>query len=321
MPKLKVIFDTDPGIDDAMALLLLARHPRVELLGITTVFGNAEIDVVSRNALHLVQRFRLAVPVARGAAGPLVGEAGPPPTFVHGTNGLGDIPLPPVQGNLDPRPAHRLIIDLVYADPGAITIIAVGRMTNLALALAEAPDIVDKVARVVVMGGAFGHHRHTGNVSPVAEANIWGDPHAADIVFGADWPVTIVPLDVSQETQMSDRYLADLAEVAGDDGRFVRDVSAYYQEFHRQSAGMDGFYVHDSSAVAYALHPEFYRTETGAIRVATDGIAAGQTIIKPDSKRFPPGPWDGRPSQTICTEVNAAAVLDLYRRTLLGHGN
>lgn len=320
MPKLKVIFDTDPGIDDAMALLLLARHPRVELAAITTVFGNGAIGTVTRNALYLAARFGISAPVARGADRPLVGEVGPPPTFVHGHNGLGDIQLPPVQGNLDPRPAHRLIAEMVRSDPGGVTVIAVGRMTNLALALAEAPDIAGKVARVVVMGGAFGHGGHTGNVTPVAEANIWGDPHAADIVFGADWPITIVPLDVSQETQMSERYLADLAEVAGEDGRFVRSVSAFYQEFHRQSAGIDGFYVHDSSAVAYALHPEFFRTETGTVRVVTDGIAAGQTLIKPDAKRFPPSAWDNRPSQTICTEVNAAAVLDLYRRTLLGHG-
>jgi inosine-uridine nucleoside N-ribohydrolase len=120
------------------------------------------------------------------------------------------------------------------------------------------------------------------------------------------------------ETVMSDSYVNDLAQVAGEDGHFVRRVSAFYQEFYRRTAGIDGFPVHDSSAVAFALHPEFYRTETGAVRVVTDGIAAGQTIIKPDGKTFPPGPWDNRPSQTIATGVNAPAVLDFYRRTLLG---
>lgn len=318
MPKLKVIFDTDPGIDDAMALLLLARHPDVELVGVTTVFGNADIATTTRNALHLKERFGLAAPVGAGAAGPLVGEAEPPPTFVHGMNGLGDILLPEVLEQADPRPAHRLIIDLVRAAPGTISILAVGRMTNLALALREAPEITGLVNRIVVMGGAFGRNGHTGNVTPVAEANIWGDAMAADIVFGADWPLTIVPLDVTQETHMSDSFLGDLAEVGGEDGRFVRAVSAFYQNFHRESAGIDGFYVHDSSAVAFALHPEFYRTERGAIRVATEGIAIGQTMIKPDNRRFPPGAWDGRPSQTICVGVNAPAVLDFYRRTLLG---
>jgi len=318
MPKHKIIYDTDPGIDDAMALLLLARHPAVELVGITTCFGNGSIDTTTRNALYLQQRFGLVAPVARGAAGPVAGEAGEPPTFVHGDNGLGDIALPAVTAVPDPRPAHRLIVDLLRASPGEITLIAVGRMTNLALALAEAPEVAGLAARLVVMGGAFGRNGHTGNVTPVAEANIWGDAAAADIVFGAEWPVSIVPLDVTQETIMSDSYVNDLAEVAGEDGRFVRRISAFYQDFHKGSAGVDGFYVHDSSAVAFALHPEFYRTETGAVRVVTDGIAVGQTTLKPDNRRFPPGAWDDRPSVTVATGVNAPAVLDFYRRTLLG---
>jgi inosine-uridine nucleoside N-ribohydrolase len=318
MARLKVLYDTDPGVDDAMALLLMARHPNVELMGIVTTFGNGTIETTTRNALYLKQRFDLACPVARGAAGPIVGEASPPADFVHGSNGLGDIALPPVTATPDQRPAHRLIIDLLRAHPGEITIIAVGRMSNLALALREAPEIAGLVKGVVVMGGAFGRNGHYGNVSPVAEANIWGDPTAADIVFGADWPVAIVPLDVTHETVMSDRYVNELACDAGEDGRFVREISAFYQNFYKQSAGIDGFPVHDSSAVAYALHPEFYRTETGPVRVVTDGIAVGQTIIKPDGRTFPPGPWDDRPSQTIATSVDAAAVLDFYRRTLLG---
>jgi purine nucleosidase len=318
MPKLKVIFDTDPGIDDAMALLLLARHPRIELVGIASSFGNGTIDVTTRNALYLKQRFGLAAPVARGAAGPLTGTASEPPLIVHGDNSLGNIALGEITAPLDPRPAHRMIIDLVRASPGEITIIAVGRLTNLALALREAPEIATLAARVVVMGGAFGRNGHTGNATPVAEANIFGDPGAADIVFGAEWPVSIVPLDVTQETIMSNAYLEDLARIAGEDGRFVREVSAFYQAFFKTHLGIDGFAVHDSSAVAYALHPEFYRTETGPIRVVTEGIAFGQTIIKPDGKSFPPGDWDNRPSQTIATSVNAPAVLDFYRRTLIG---
>ena len=308
MLKHKVIYDTDPGIDDAMALLLLARHPAVELAGITTCFGNGTIDTTTRNALYLKQRFGIVAPVARGAAGPLAGEAAEPPTLVHGHNGLGDIALPPVTTAPDPRPAHRLIIDLLRDSPGEITLIAVGRMTNLALALDQAPDVAGLAARVVVMGGAFGRNGHTGNVTPVAEANIWGDAEAADLVFGARWPVSIVPLDVTQETVMSNSYVNDLAEVAGDDGRFVRQISVHYQEFHRHRDGLDGFYLHDPSAVAFALHPEFYRTETGPVRVVTGGIAIGQTILKPDN----------RPSATVATGVNAPAVLDFYRRTLLG---
>lgn len=319
MSKIKVIYDTDPGIDDAMALLLMARHPDIEVVGIVSSFGNATIDTTTRNALYLKERFGLAAPVARGAARPITGEEpSDPPTFVHGDNGLGNIDLGPVTATEDPRPAHRLIIDLLRESPGEITIIAVGRMTNLALALGEAPEVAHLAQRLVVMGGAFGRNGHYGNVTPVAEANIWGDPTAADIVFGAAWPVTIVPLDVTHETVMSDAYVNELAEVAGEDGRFVRVVSRFYQGFYNESMGIWGFPVHDSSAVAYALHPEFYTVETGSVRVVTEGIAFGQTIIRPDGRSYPPGPWDDRPSQTIATGVNAQAVLDFYRRTLVG---
>ncbi|KQW80642.1 nucleoside hydrolase [Devosia sp. Root413D1] len=319
MQTLKVIYDTDPGVDDAMALLLLARHKRIELIGVTTVFGNADIATTTRNALYLKQKLGFSAPVAGGAGAPLVGEPDAPPTFVHGMNGLGDIDLPDITAAADPRPAHQLIIDLVKADPGEVTIIAVGRMTNLERAMREAPEIVGLVRQIVVMGGAFGRNGHTGNVTPVAEANIWGDPDAADIVFGAAWPIAIAGLDVTQATVMTETYVAELA-AAGEDGAFVRAISAFYQNFHRESAGLDGFYVHDSSAVALALHPEFYQMETGAIRVVTEGIAIGQTIIKPDGRNYPPGAWDGRPSQRIAVGVNAGAVLKFYRDTLVGSG-
>ena len=182
MPKLKVIFDTDPGVDDAMALMLLARHPDVELLGVTTVFGNADIDNVTRNALYLRERFGFDAPIARGAARPLTGRTtAPPPHFIHGRNGLGDIALPDtIEAPLDQRPAHQFIIDALRSHPHDVTIIAVGRMTNLALALESAPDVTGLVHDVVVMGGAFGRNGHMGNVSPVAEANIYGDRLARD---------------------------------------------------------------------------------------------------------------------------------------------
>lgn len=320
MSPTKILFDTDPGVDDAMALVLLARHSDVDLVGITTVFGNADIDIVTRNALYLRQRLGLDCPVARGAGRAIAGaEPGPPPHFVHGHNGLGDIALPKsIAGAVLDIPAHQFIVDAVRADPHEITIVAVGRATNLALALRLAPDLASLVHEVVVMGGAFGRNGHFGNVSPVAEANIHGDPDAADIVFGADWPVTIVGLDVTQQTVMTDAYVNDLARAAGEDGRFVRAISAFYEDFHKRSAGLDGFYVHDSSAVAYALHPDMFTTERGPVRVVSGGIAHGQTIIRPDGQNFPPGPWDNRPSQAICAGVDSERLLALYRDSLVG---
>lgn len=312
----KVILDTDPGIDDAMALLFLAASPEVELIGITTTFGNGTIETTTRNALYLAERFGIAAPVAQGAGAPLVGEAGEPPTFVHGHNGLGDIDLPPtLKRTADPRPAHRLIIDLVRAHPGEVEIVAVGRMTNLALALREDPGIVPMVKQVVIMGGAFGIGGVLGNVTPAAEANIWGDPLAADEVTAAAWPLVMAGLDVTQKTRMPTAYLRALADEAGEAGRFIWEISRFYEDFHRQG-GVDSIYVHDSSAVAYLLDPSLFETRRGAIRVITEGLAFGQTIQKPSGTGFPPSAWDHRPEHLICTSVDSERLKRLYADTL-----
>ncbi|WP_417309865.1 nucleoside hydrolase [Devosia sp.] len=307
---LKVIFDTDPGIDDAMALLAIVRHSGIALRGVTTVFGNGAIDTVTHNALYLKELFGFDAPVAKGAGKPLVGEADPPPVFVHGDNALGDIAIPEVSATVDPRSAHQLIIDLVRAEPGEITLIAVGRMTNLALALQQDPEIASLVKEVVVMGGAYGRNGHSGNVTPVAEANIWGDASAADIVFGASWPLTIVGLDVTEETVMTAADVDGLAAEGGADGEFVRDVSAHYQKFYNARLGFDGFFVHDWSAVAYALQPDLYTVERGQLGVITAGEAIGQTIIG-DTRQ-------GRAEQQICVAVDGPAVTQMYRDAVLG---
>jgi len=312
----KVIFDTDPGIDDAMALLFLAASPEVELIGITTTFGNGTIETTTRNALYLAERFGIAAPVARGAGVPLVGEPGDPPDFVHGGNGLGNVELPAIIARQpDPRPAHKLIIDLVRANPGEVEIVAVGRMTNLALALREDPGIAALVKQVVIMGGAFGINGVLGNVTPAAEANIWGDPLAADEVTAAAWPLTMVGLDVTQQTRMPTEYLRALADDGGEAGQFIWDISRFYEDFH-QKGGVDSIFVHDSSAVAYLLRPELFETRLGAIRVVSDGLAFGMTIQKPASVSYPPGDWDGRPAHRVCTGVNAEGLRQLYRATL-----
>ena len=176
---MKVIFDTDPGIDDAMALLYLSKLPEIELLGITTVVGNADLETTTRNALFLRQKFGLSAPVVRGAAETLDGVDKAEPVIVHGLNGLGEIDIPAVDDSgLQAGDASQFIIETVRAHPGEVTIIAVGRMTNLALALRADPEVAALTRQVVIMGGAFGYEGRSGNVTPVAEANIHGDPVA-----------------------------------------------------------------------------------------------------------------------------------------------
>ncbi|MCQ8239429.1 nucleoside hydrolase [Rhizosaccharibacter radicis] len=315
----KVIFDTDPGVDDAMALMFLARRPELELIGVSTVLGNAGIEQVTRNALFLRDRIGFDAPVAQGSGVTLAGISGNEALHVHGRNGLGDIAVPEgAAGPLDERRGHRMIIDLVRAHPHEVTIIAVGRLTNLARALEKDPEIARLVREVVVMGGAFGTHGHTGNVSPVAEANLFGDPDAADIVFTAPWPVTIVGLDVSQEVVMDEGFLRCLGESGGEDGRFLRDVSRFYQEFHRRSRGLDGIFAHDSLAVAFAVRPELFTLRRGPVRVVSNGLAVGQSIQKPEGAPFPPGgAWDAHPAQSVATGIDTSGFLRLYAETFI----
>jgi purine nucleosidase len=310
---MKILFDTDPGIDDAMALLMLARDPRAELLGLTTVFGNAALARTTANALALCERFGIEVPIARGAAQALVRAPSAFPAHVHGIDAMGDVGLAPARKRqIESQPAPAFICEMARRHAGALTLVAVGPLTNLALALRQDPQLADRVARVVVMGGAFGEHGHRGNVSPVAEANIAADPHAADEVFGARWPVTIVGLDVTHEVLMSTAYLDALGREGGPEGAFIREVTRVYEDFYRPHTG-GGIFSHDPSAVACALDPSAFTLRRGPVRVVTDGIAAGQTIQVAEGGRFPSGDWDAAPIQSVCISIDAARVLAEFR--------
>lgn len=311
----RVIYDTDPGVDDAMALVFQALHPEIELLGITSVYGNATIDTTTRNAVYLRSRFAPGVPVARGADKPLHRAPPAPLGWIHGDNGLGNIDLiEPDDTALDPRPAYRFIVDTVRDNPGEITLIAVGPLTNLAHALEFAPDIAHLVKQVIIMGGAFGTAGALGNVSPAAEANVSCDPDAADIVLGAPWRVTVVGLDVTQKTIMTNEWLASIRD-SGHAGRFVWDVSRHYAQFHQDSDGIDGIYVHDSSAVACMLAPHLYTLREGPVRVLTSGIAIGLTMQKPLTMKVPAPEWDRRPAQFAAIGVDADGMLGLFKNT------
>ncbi|NQE64841.1 nucleoside hydrolase [Caulobacter sp. RHG1] len=273
-PRL-VILDTDPGVDDALALLYLRARPELTLLAITTVFGNADVETTTRNALYLRQRLGLDVPVYRGAAAPLQGPRGPSPLHVHGENGLGDLDLgdfiaPPV----DPGAAHERILEAVRAHPGAVTLVAIGPLTNLALALRAAPDIARQVAEVVIMGGAFGG----GNVTPYAEANIHNDPDAAAAVFAADWPITLVPLDATMSCVLSNAAAASLAHTAGDGGRLAHDVSRGYAAAYAEHEGLDGCVLHDVAALAWLVRPDLFEAHEGPVTITLDKERRGQSL-------------------------------------------
>lgn len=319
MARHKVIFDTDPGVDDAMALLYIDRCGALDLLGITTVLGNASIDVVTRNALYLKQRFGLKCPVARGAEQPLKAKRSESPTHIHGHNGLGDAPIPEkLDVTEDGRPAWQFIIDTVRANPGEVTLIAVGRMTNLALALQKDPGIAKLTKAVSIMGGAFGINGHSGNVSPVAEANIIGDPDAADQVTTAPWKVTMIGLDVTHETIMTTEYLRAMQQKGGEIGQFFWDITRGYEKFYKEQVGMNGIACHDSLAAAYVVDPSLFTTREGPIRVVTEGLAIGQTIQKHQNRKYRIDAWDAHPAQKMCMTVDSKRFLDRYMDIFTG---
>ena len=195
---------------------------------------------------------------------PLVAPPIPPVAYVHGSNGLGNVPVgEPSRAMLAPVSAAEFIIAQSRLYPGELTLVPVGRLTNIALALRLDPTLPSRIKRIVLMGGAFDTR---GNITPVAGANTFGDPHAADIVFQADWDVTAVGTDVTRQVMIDQDDLHELARRNPLAGGFVRDMTAFYLEFHRSVGVTGGFYIHDPSALMYLVRPELFEVTRAAIR-------------------------------------------------------
>ncbi|WP_191600599.1 nucleoside hydrolase [Marinomonas algicola] len=309
----KVIIDTDPGVDDAMAILFAFKTNQLDVLGLTTTFGNVSVDLATKNALILTELAGVNVPVAKGVAVPLEIEPRPHADFVHGADGFGNINWPDPKSRAVDVSAAQFIIDSVKANPGEVTLIALGPLGNLATALKMAPEIADLVDEVILMGGAAVEY---GNVSPVAEANIINDPHAADIVFTANWQVTMIGLDVTHQVLLTNDILARIKASRPEHGDFLHQAAQYYIQFYNDRLNVDGCFFHDASTVAYAMEPDIFGIELGAIRVACEGIAIGQTIFAPQGMSFPEPHWDGVPMTQVCMEVDSDRLLNLFEKTL-----
>ena len=299
----KIMIDTDPGIDDAMAIHLAFAHPDLDVVGLTSIFGNVHVDRATRNALHLVEMAGASCPVAEGAAEPLAQPLQPPGYFVHGPEGFGDLPAPMPRAVPDPRAAARFIVDIVNANPGEITLCPVGPLTNIALALRLDPSIAAKAQRVVIMGGAVDC---PGNVTQHAEANIWHDPHAAAEVFAAKWPMTLVGLDVTEKSRCTPADFDRVARSAPVIGGFLNGAVPFYFEWHRKKNVFDGCFLHDPSAVLAIADPSLFVIRSVPIRVVTDGEEIGRTVADPNCGHRP---------VEVCVDVESARVRELF----LGH--
>lgn len=312
--KSKILFDTDPGIDDAMALLLALVSPEIEVVGVTTVFGNSHIEATTRNALNLLDLAgRPDIPVAKGADRPMVLPRGQTGEFVHGDDAMGNIGWMEVHNpDQKPRdvPAAQFIVETIMARPGEITLVAVGPLTNVGLALQLEPRIVQAVRNVVIMGGSVAT---PGNVSPLAEANIHNDPHAAALVFSAGWDVTMAGLDVTMAVRMDEAFFAALRRSGNRFGQFIGQIVPFYQQFHRERYGYPdgGVDTHDPSAIAYLIDPTLFCAERWSVVVPLDGPAIGATIA--DRRGF----FLTTPKVNCLMQVDAARFLEMFRARLM----
>ena len=320
----KIIIDTDPGADDAMAILLALNSLELDVKALTVVAGNVVVEQGLENALKLVSLGgRCDVCVARGAAHPLVQKL-TTAEFFHGKNGLGDVELPLPACHADTRFAPDLIIELVRQYPHEITLVPVGPLTNIALAVLKDPFIVTLVKEVVLMGGAISG----GNVTAAAEANIYNDPEAARVVFEAGWPLTMVGLNVTEKTLFTRADLNQLAKTHGLENDFAVGVLKFMVDLAGK-LGADGTPMHDPLAVGAVIDRSLITTEDMRVDVETRGEhTRGETVANrhnSSDRKVLRGNWhviDGiekvQPNVHVTVQSDARRFIQLFSSRLAG---
>jgi purine nucleosidase len=307
-----VLIDTDPGIDDALALILALRSPELDVRAITVVHGNVPVDRGTRNAFRILDLLgRRDIPVAAGAAVPLLRELRTA-EIVHGADGLADLVTSEVDVAPEPVAGPALILRTLEDTTDPLTVITLGPLTNLAVALAYAPEAVERIERIVAMGGAV---RQEGNATPAAEFNVLADPEAAAIVLRSGAPITLVPLDATMKTIFRGEWSERLRDSDDEVERFAGGLGMHVTDIYREYYGIDGFALHDPLAVGVAVDPSLIEGRDLWVTVDTgDGIAAGRTFA--DFWHIP-DPW-GEPNARVALDVDAERFLRLYSERLFG---
>lgn len=310
-----LILDCDPGVDDAMAIALLLGSDSVELVGITTVAGNVPLETTTANALRLTEFFGFPeVPVVAGAAHPLIRQS-VSAAYVHGVDGLGGAPVPAASRALTPGFGPDFIIDRLRERPGEITIVAVGPMTNLALALRKEPRITEWAREVVLMGGSWTR----GNITAAAEFNFYADPEAAAVVFTAPWEPVLASLDLTLQARVDEQVL-DRWRGYGplSDALLMPSLANYFDNRAAQgtikaprshvSSGT-GPAIHDACAAAFAFAPELFGSMRALTRIETRGdLTAGMSVVDFTAPEGGAGDRHGPTSvhanSTVLTEID-----------------
>ena len=309
MPR-KIIIDTDPGQDDAVGILLALASPEVEVLALSTVAGNVPLDLTSRNARIVCEiAGRPDIPVHAGCDTPL---SRPLVTaeHVHGKSGLDGIALFQPASALAPGHAVDAIIDILRREPeGSVTLVAMGPLTNLATAFRRAPDIVPRLREIVLMGGAY---FEVGNITPAAEFNIYVDPEAAQIVFAAGAPLTVLPLDVTHKALTSRDWIEQM-RASGPVGRAVAGWTDFFERYDREKYGAEGAPLHDPCTIAWLIQPDLFAGRHINVEIETQGaFTTGMTVA--DWWRV-----TGRPANALfLRDVDRDGLFTLLRQRITG---
>lgn len=262
MEKTKIILDCDPGHDDAVAIILAGKNPKIDLLGITIVSGNQTLDKTVRNALNVTQHLGIDVPVYGGCSEPMVRKkvvAGD----IHGESGLDGPVFPPLERKAEPEHAVNFIIKTLMESEGDITVVTTGPMTNLAMAMRMKPNIVPKIKQIVLMGGAIAN----GNVSPAAEFNIMADAEAAYVCFTSGRPMTMVGLDVTRKVLCYPEIVERMGRIGNRASKLFVDLMGHFCKTQKEVFGWEGGPLHDPVTLAYLIDPSVLKVKPMNVRI------------------------------------------------------
>ncbi|KAH9604156.1 hypothetical protein KSS87_010496 [Heliosperma pusillum] len=303
--------------DDAMAIFVALKSPEVDVIGLTTIYGNVYTTLATRNALHLLEiAGRTDIPVAEGSHVTITqGTKLRIADFVHGSDGLGNQNFPPPNGKAIGQSAADFIVEQARKYPGEITLVALGPLTNVALAIQLDPAFTKNIGKIVILGGAFAVN---GNVNPAAEANIFGDPDAADIVFTSGADVLAVGINVTHQVIFTDGDREKLAASNGKFAQYLCKIFGVYYGYHYDAYSTRGVYLHDPATIIAAIDPSVVTWTEGVVRVQRTGITRGLTLLYNNQKKFgEETEWCNKPSVKVAITVDAQKVVKMVMDRLI----
>ncbi|AMO82380.1 ribosylpyrimidine nucleosidase [Obesumbacterium proteus] len=274
MKKRKIILDCDPGHDDAIAIMLAARHPAIDLLGITIVAGNQTLNKTLVNGLNVCQKLDINVPIHAGMPKPIMREQIVADN-IHGESGLDGPIFAPLVRKAESKHAIQYIIDTLMNSDGDITLVPVGPLTNIAVAMRMQPAILPKIREIVLMGGAYG----TGNFTPSAEFNIYADPEAAHVVFTSGVPLVMMGLDLTNQTTCTADVISRMKKVGGPAGELFSDIMSFTLKTQYENYGLAGGPVHDATCIGYLINPDAFKMQDMYVEIdVNNGPCYGRTV-------------------------------------------